>query len=65
METGCILSQWIARKKAARKAYHRFAGEGMAMDRIPEFTSKAVMPNYSSCRAGWVTGYSLQAAFGE
>lgn len=49
METGYILSQFGARKKAARNAYHRFVGEGMAMGRIPEFTGGGLIRS----RGGW------------
>jgi len=38
MDTVYILSHFGARKKAARNAYHRFVGEGMAMGKMPEFT---------------------------
>jgi REP-associated tyrosine transposase len=49
MDTGCILSQFGARKKAARNAYHRFVGEGMAMGKIPEFSGGGLIRS----RGGW------------
>ena len=38
MDSDYVLSQFGARNKAARDAYHRFVAEGMAMGKIPEFT---------------------------
>jgi REP element-mobilizing transposase RayT len=49
MDTGCILSQFGARKKAARNAYHRFVGEGMAMGKTPEFGGGGLIRS----RGGW------------
>ncbi|MFH1757221.1 MAG: transposase [Pseudomonadota bacterium] len=49
MDTGYILSQFGARKKAARNAYHRFVGEGLGMGRIPEFTGGGLIRS----RGGW------------
>jgi len=49
MDTGYLLSQFGARKKAARNAYHRFVGEGMAMGKIPEFTGGGLIRS----RGGW------------
>lgn len=49
MDTGYILSQFGARKKGARKAYHRFVGDGMALGRIPELTGGGLIRS----RGGW------------
>ena len=49
MDTGYILSQFGARKKAARNAYHRFVGEGMGIGKIPEFTGGGLIRS----RGGW------------
>jgi hypothetical protein len=49
MDTGYILSQFGAGKKAAINAYHRFVGEGMAMGRIPEFTGGGLIRS----KGGW------------
>ena len=49
MDTGYILSQFGARKGAARKAYHRFVGEGMALGRVPELTGGGLIRS----RGGW------------
>ena len=49
MDTGYILSQFGGRKKAARNAYHRFMGEGLAMGRIPDFTGGGLVRS----KGGW------------
>jgi putative transposase len=49
MDTGYLLSQFGARKKAARKAYHRFVGEGMDMGKIPELTGGGLIRS----KGGW------------
>ena len=49
MDTGYILSQFGARKKAARMAYRRFVGEGLAVGRVPEFTGGGLIRS----RGGW------------
>ena len=49
MDTGYILSQFGARKKAARNAYHRFVGEGMGMGRVPELTGGGLIRS----KGGW------------
>jgi hypothetical protein len=55
MDTGYILSQFGARKKAARKAYHRFVGEGMALGRVPELTGGGLIRSRGRARTkgGW------------
>jgi len=49
MDTGYILSQFGARKKAARMAYRRFVGEALAVGRVPEFTGGGLIRS----RGGW------------
>jgi len=49
MDTVYVLSQFGARKKAARNAYHRFVGEGMAMGKMPEFTGGGLIRS----KGGW------------
>ena len=49
MDTVYVLSQFGARKKAARNAYHRFVAEGMAMGKIPEFTGGGFIRS----KGGW------------
>jgi hypothetical protein len=49
MDTGYVLSQFGARKKAARNAYHRFVDEGMGIGKIPEFTGGGLIRS----RGGW------------
>jgi REP element-mobilizing transposase RayT len=49
MDTGYILSQFGARKKAARIAYHRFVGEGVGIGNVPEFTGGGLIRS----RGGW------------
>jgi len=49
MDTGYFLSQFGARKKAARNAYHRFVGEGTALGRVPELTGGGLIRS----RGGW------------
>ena len=49
VDTGYLLSQFGARKKAARSAYHRFVGEGMAMGKVPELTGGGLIRS----KGGW------------
>jgi len=49
MDTVYVLSQFGVRKKAARNAYHRFVGEGMAMGKRSEFTGGGLIRS----KGGW------------
>ena len=49
MDTVYVLSQFGARKKAARNAYHRFVDEGMVMGKMPEFTGGGLIRS----KGGW------------
>ena len=49
MDSDYVLSQFGARNKAARDAYHRFVAEGMAMGKIPEFTGGGLIRS----KGGW------------
>ena len=49
MDTVYVLSQFGARKKAARNAYHRFVAVGMAMGKIPQFAGGGLIRS----KGGW------------
>ena len=49
MDSDYVLSQFGARNKAARDAYHRFVAEGVAMGKIPEFTGGGLIRS----KGGW------------
>ncbi len=49
MGTVYVLSQFSARKKAARKTYHMFIAEGMGMGKSPEFTGGGLIRS----KGGW------------
>ncbi len=49
MDTVYVLSQFGGSEKAARKAYHTFVGEGMAMGKSPEFTGGGLIKS----KGGW------------
>ncbi len=49
MDTVYVLSQFGVRKKVARKAYHAFVAEGMAMGKRPEFTGGGLIRS----KGGW------------
>ena len=49
MDTVYVLSQFGARKKAARNAYRRFVGEGMAMSKSPELNGGGLIRS----KGGW------------
>jgi hypothetical protein len=59
MDTVYILCQFGARKRAAKRAYPRFAGEGMARGKVAEFTGGGLIRG----RGGWSqAGYLPTAA---
>lgn len=60
MDTGYILSQFHAREKAARKGYHGFVGEGLAMGRLPELTGGGLIRS----RGGWSQVISVRGIGG-
>ena len=49
MDVGYVLRQFGKGGRAARKAYHRFIGEGMGMGEIPELTGGGLIRS----KGGW------------
>jgi len=56
MDTLYVLSQFGARKKSARKTYHTFVAEGMAMGKNPELTGGGLIRS----KGGWSQAVSAR-----